>query len=421
MDVYVAKISPSGSLIWSTFIGGPNYDRAYAIELDPSGNVVVGGRAGRNFPVTGGAFQTTFQGHNTGALYGEQNAFVCKLAPNGASLRWCSYEGPFDMNRDIAVDSAGNVYGVSNYNPADGGGPINTSWFAGAYQPVTRGDNDGVVIKIKADGTQVLWATFLGGSGYDSGTPSIRVDGSGNPYVLLYTNSADIPTTVGAYDRTYNGGGDLYLAKLSSTGSSLTFGTYFGGSSSEFSETHGLALDPAGNAYIAATTRSTDMPTTLSAFDRSYNGSGGSGTNYPGDAFIAKISSTGASLIASTYLGGSDGEGLEGVAIDGSGNVYVAGASFSTNLPTTGNAFQTLNSGQSDFFVAKLSGDLRQLLFSSFAGGSATDYGRSVYTDGMGNFYLVGMSNSIDFPLLSPLQTLLRGAEDGILVKFSSN
>jgi hypothetical protein len=419
MDVFVAKLSPTGSLIWSTVIGGPNYDRAYAIEIDPNGNLIVSGRAGRNFPVTAGAFQTTFQGYYTGTHYGEQNAFVCKLSANGASLMWCSYEGPFEMNRDIAVDANGDIYGASNYDPADGG-TLNSNWFANAFQKSPRGDKDGVIVKIKGDGSRVLWATLLGGSNFDSGTPSIRVDANNNPYVLLYTQSSDIPTTTGAFEQSYNGGGDLYLAKLDPTGSALIFATYFGGSSSEFSETHGLSLDSAGNPCIAATTKSTDLPTTPGAFDRTYNGSGGVGTNYSGDGFVAKIAANGASLIASTYLGGSDGDGLEGVGIDQAGNIYVSGGTYSTNFPIRGGSYQSFNRGQAEFFVSKLSSDLQGVIYSSYVGGSGVDYGRAIVADSSGSFCVVGMSNSHNFPLLGALFRLLGGGDDGVIVRFSS-
>jgi hypothetical protein len=420
MDVFVAKFSPSGTLLWSTFIGGPNYDRAYAIELDPAGNVIVSGRAGRGFPVTAGAFQTTFQGYNTGPLYGEENAFIFKLTPNGSSLVFSTYEGPFEMNRDIAVDANGDIYAASNYDPTNGGGALNTAWFANAFQNTPQGSKDGVIIKVKGDGTQVLWATFLGGSAPDSGTPSIRVDSSGSPYVLLGTNSSDMPTTTGAYDRTYSGSGDLYLAKLSPNGSSLIYATYFGGSAVEYSETHGLALDSLGNAYIAGTTESTNLPTTTGAYDLTYNGASGpgSGTNYTGDAFIAKISANGTSLLACTYLGGSAGEGLEGISIDAAGNVYLAGATYSTNFPITSGSYRTSNSGDADLFVAKLSGSLTQLLYSSYIGGAGTDYGRSAYALGNG-FYVVGMSSSTNFPVLNASQGTLRGGYDGIVMKFS--
>jgi predicted TIM-barrel enzyme len=160
------------------------------------------------------------------------------------------------------------------------------------------------------------------------------------------------------------------------------------------------------------------MPTTVGAFDRTYNGSGGAGTNYPGDGFVARIAANGASLLASTFVGGSDGEGLEGVALDSAGNIYISGATYSNNFPTSAGAFQTANRGSSDLFVSKLSGNLQQLLYSSFAGGNGTDYGRAIFATS-GGIYLVGMSNSTNFPLMGAIQGSFRGVNDGVLTKFS--
>ncbi len=422
MDVYVAKFSPTGTLLWSTFIGGPNYDRAYAIEIDSSG-VYVGGRAGTGFPTTAGAVQRTFGGdNNPNALYGTQDGFITKISLDGTTLLWSTYCGGADRSffRDIAVDASNSVYGILTDVSAQ-----NPHITASAFQTSLQGGDDAVVVKLSSNASSVAWATYFGGSGYDLGTPSIRVNAAGNVWVSGFTNSSDIPTTSGAYDTSYNGSGDIYVGKLNPSGTALIYGTYFGGSAVEFSETHGLAVDSSGNAYLGATTKSSDLPTTANAFDRTYNGSGGSSTgsnsNYPGDAFVAKISSDGRTLLAATYLGGSVGEGLEGIALDSSGNVYVAGASYSTNFPVTSNAFQKLNSGQADFFAAKLSGDLGQLLFSSLAGGGGSDFGRAVHASSTGDFYVVGMSNSNDFSLLSPAQGLLKGGIDGVVIRFSPN
>ena len=421
MDVFVAKFSPTGTLVWSTFIGGPNYDRAYAIEVDSTG-VYIGGRAGVGFPTTAGVVQRNFGGDNDpNPLYGSQDGFMAKLSLDGTTLLWATYFGDVGRGsfRDITVDASNNVYGILTDASA------NPHISSGAFQTSARGGGDAVVVKLSSNASSVIWATYFGGSGYDLGTPSIRVNAAGTVWVSGFTDSSDMPTTSGAYDTSYNGSGDMYLGKLNATGTALIYGTYFGGSAVEFSETHGLAVDSSGNAYLAATTKSSDLPTTVGAFDRTYNGSGGSGTgsnsNYPGDAFVAKISSDGKSLLAATYLGGSVGEGLEGIALDGNGNVYVAGASYSTNFPVTGNAFQKLNSGQADFFAAKLSGDLRQLLFSSFVGGNDNDYGRAVHASSTGDLYVVGMSSSSNFSLLNSVQSLLRGGIDGVVIRFSPN
>jgi hypothetical protein len=420
MDVWVAKLSPAGQLLWSTLIGGPSYDRAYAVAVDGLGYVYVTGRAGRDFPVTPGALQTSFQGFYTGRLYGEQNAFVCKLTLDGRVV-FCTYLGPFEMNRDLAVDGSGDIYVASAYNPRYGGGALPAAWFATAFQKMPRGGTDGVVIRLKSDGSRVVWATFVGGSGEDGGTPSIRVEASGSSYVLLgYTESLDLPVTPGL--RRYVGGGDVYLAKLSPDGTSLLYGTYLGGSGVEFSETHGLALDTHGNAYVGATTESTDLPLTARGYQRAYGGSGGSGTgsssNYPGDGFVMKISPTGA-VVASTYLGGRFGEGIEGVAIDRQGNVVVGGATYSDNFPVTPSAAQATHRGGADMFVAKLSATLERLLYASYVGGRGDDLGRDLAVDAWGDIVAVGMTQSADFPSRNVPRRRRKDDFDGAIVKIA--
>ena len=420
MDAWVAKISSAGQLHWSTFIGGPNYDRAYAVAVDGFGYVYVAGRSGRGFPVTADALQTNFQGFYTGPLYGEQNAFVCKLT-SGGRVVFCTYLGPFEMNRDLAVDDSGDIYLASAHNAGGGGGVLPAAWFANAFQKTPRGGQDGVVIKMKSDGSRVVWATFVGGSGVDGDTPSIRVDANGNAYFFLgYTESLDLPVTPGL--RRYSGGGDVYLAKLSPDGSRLLYGTYVGGSDVEFSETHGLALDADGNAYVGATTKSYDLPATANGYQPAYGGSGGAGTgsnsNYPGDGFVTKISPTGA-IVVSTYLGGRFGEGIEGIAIDGQGNVVVGGSTYSKNFPITPNAAQATHRGGADMFAAKLSATLGQLLYASYGGGRDDDLGRDVAVDPWGHIVAVGMTKSADFPSRNALQRRRKGDFDGAIVKIA--
>jgi hypothetical protein len=190
-----------------------------------------------------------------------------------------------------------------------------------------------------------------------------------------------------------------------------------GGSGNEFTETHGLALDSAGNAYVGATTLSADFPTTAGAFQRTYGGAGGGG-NYPGDGFVAKISPSG-KLVASTFLGGKSGEGIEGIGLDAQGDVYVSGATFSTNFPVTHGAFQASLKGTADLFGSKLSADLGTLLYSTYLGGSGEDYGRTAWADRAGNFYIAGEVRSTNFPTANPMQPKYGGgALDAGLAKF---
>lgn len=421
-DAYAAKLDADGRLVWCTYVGGPNYDRAYAVEVDAAGYVYVGGRAGEGFPTTPGVVQPTFGGDvNPNRLYGAQDGFVAKLSPDGAQLVWATYFGGDDVSffRDIDVDAAGRVHGI--LTRVSRGHPHIT---AGAFQTTPGGGDDGVVVRFSADGTRVEWATYLGGSGNDMQTPSIRVQGTGEVYVFGFTNSTDAPTTPGAFDTTFNGAQDEYLAKLSADGSRLLFGTYLGGSSGEFTETHGLMLDAEGNAYVTATTLSADFPVTAGAFQTVYAGTGGAGsgrgTNYPGDVFVAAISSDGTKLLAATYLGGSAGEGSEGIGLDAAGNVYVSGATYSADFPTTADALQRSLGGSADFFAVKLNSTLTSVMYSTFIGGGGVDYGRSSIADASGNHYVVGHTQSNNFPVVNAGQRNHRGGgDDGAVVKLA--
>jgi len=422
-DVFVAKLDGDGKIIWSTFIGGPNHDRAYAIEVDGQGYVYVAGRAGEGFPVTPGAFQTMFMGGEEAPFYGPQDGFVCKLNPDGSSLVFCSYFGASDGNivRDLALGENGDIYIASSSSTDDYPEAVLTAFTKG-FQPRLAGEKDGVVAKIKSDGSEVVWATCLGGSGSEWSEGSIRTDAKGNIYYLTVTKSNDMPTTPQAYDRTYNGRGDFYLAKLRQDGS-LVYGTYVGGSQLEHVETHQLAVDKQGNAIIVAGTTSADFPTTPTAFQTTYGGSGDRGTgqrtNYPGDAVVAKISSGGTRLLASTFVGGRYGESAEGAGIDEHGNVYFTGATFSPNLPVTVNAFQPRKNGKANFFVVQLSADLSQLLYLTYIGGSKADVGRTATVNAQGNLYVAGAATSEDWPTRNARQPTYSGKTDGALAKFT--
>lgn len=416
-DVFVVKLDPRGQLLWSTFLGGRNYDRAYAIEVDSLGYVYVAGRAGRAFPVTPGAFQTQFMGGQEAAFYGPQDGFIAKLSPDGSSLVWASYFGTSDPRiiRDIAVDANGDVY-LASSRQSGSYPPAVAQAFQYGFQPTPQGGIDGVVAKVSSDGTQVLWASYLGGSGSENSGPAVRVDAFGSPYFLYSTNSTDIPTTPGAYDRTFNGGlNDLYVARFTPDGSGLIFGTYLGGSGQEAVETHSLALDAQGNAYVTPSTSSPNFPTTPGAFQRTYGGG-------PIDVAIAKLSSDGTQLLASTFIGGDAGDHSEGIAVDVNGNVYISGLTGSTDFPLTPDAYQAQRRGVNDLIAVKLSADFQTLACSTLLGGTAIDYGRAAWADSLGNFYVAGQSASTDWPTRNPLQPAFGGGTgDAVVAKFTPN
>lgn len=409
-DVIVGKVSPSGQLLWSTFIGGPNYERAYGIALDAAGFVYVAGRAGPGFPVTTGAFQTVHQGGQESAFYGPEDGFVCKLQPDGSAVVFCSFFGTDDPRivRDIAVSAAGDIYLASACSNCGGYPAAIDNAFVNS--PI-GGSEDAVFARIATDGSHVVWATYLGGTNTESSENSVRLDGAGNPYVLFTTSSSDVPTPVNAYDRTYAGNGDLFVAKLNPANGAQVWGTYLGASGNESTETHELAVDPAGHVYVGAPTTSTDFPTTAGVVQTLYGGGGN-------DMFVAKLALDGTHLVASTFYGGNANDRPEGVAVDADGNVYLTGVTGSPNFFVTPDAFRSTVVG-TEAVVLKLSSDLTQVLYASTLGGSGDENGRTATVDASGNFFLGGDTASGDFSRKNAYQPNIGGAGDAFLARFA--
>ena len=397
-DIFIVKLAPDGTLLWSTLVGGPNYDRAYGVEVDGQGYIYVAGRAGPDFPVKN-AFQPDFDGVDNGS-YGMQNAFVLKLMPDGSDLVWSSYVGVSTLCRDIAIDQNGDVYVP--------GGRWNTSktppaeWFENAYQKEPPGGvADCGVIKIKSDGSRVLWATWLGGSAQDNSAASIRVGSDGRIYIGGSTFSADFPTTAGAYDSMYSGEADFFVACLTPDGSDLVYGTYLGGPGNEWISTHNLAVDNFGNAYVAIPTSSPNYQVTEGAFQQTFRGGNT-------DWAITKLSPTGA-LLASTLLGGSDSENPDGIYIGTDGQVFITGETQSADFPVTTGAYQNQKNAGTEAVLVMLSSDLKNLLYATYLGGGANDNGRSGCLGADGSLYITGASNGPGWPAKNAYQSTFVG------------
>ena len=254
----------------------------------------------------------------------------------------------------------------------------------------------------------LTYSTYLGGSGVDQGK-SVAVDASGNIYVAGATTSSDFPTTVGVVQSSLNGGNDVFVTKLDPNGGALVYSTYLGGSGDE-QATH-IAIDSAGNSYVTGVTGSTNFPTTLGALQTSLLGSN--------DAFVVKLDPTGTALVYSTYLGGSDVDLGNSIAVDSSGNVYLVGQTVSTDFPISAGAFQTTPGGNGDAFVTKLSGDGATLVYSTLLGGSASDQGTGIAVDAAGAAYVTGTTSSTDFPTTNPLQAAIDGSSDAFVTEVS--
>jgi hypothetical protein len=237
----------------------------------------------------------------------------------------------------------------------------------------------------------LLASTYLGGGGSDSAS-SLSIDSSGNIYVAGVTNSENFPTTVGAYDTTYNAS-DVFISKLSADLSTLLASTYLGAGASDSASS--ITIDPSGNVYVTGYTYSSNFPTTTGAYDQKFNS-----TDYA-DIFISKLSPDLTTLLASTFLGGGENDSATALMTDAAGNVYVTGWTFSDNFPTTTGAFdQKYNSThRRDAFISKLSADLSTLLISTFLGGGGGEWTSSMTMDRTGNIYVTGWTASDNFPV----------------------
>lgn len=411
-DAFAVKFNPQGQILWSTYLGGTELDRAYAVELDHQGNVILAGRAGASFPVTPGALQTQFRGGGTsGNVYPHpQDGFVAKLnASNGARI-WATFFGATDNHanviRDIAVDKVrGDIYLAASTDTGSYPAAVLAAFQFG-HRSARFGLSDGVLAKLSNDGASLAWATYVGGTDFEGEQPSVVIDSQGNPVVLFPLLSADAETTALAFDRSAGVGGgnsDFYVAKFALSGP-LIWATYLGGSDSESAETHNLAIRPDDALVVAASSASLDYPTTPGAFDSSFAGKGsigtGQGTNYNWDCSITVLAPDARSLIGSTYYGGTVGEGCEGVGVDASNNVYVTGAVFSPELPTTSGAYQATKPPSGSPFIAVFNRDLTRLRYGSFFGGNGESYGRALTVHGVAHFVFGGQMGA-GYPLVN--------------------
>lgn len=365
-------------LVYSTYLGGSSDDVATGIAVDSAGNAYVTGYTfSVDFPTTPGALRTT---KSVGSIV----AYVTKLNPSGSPVYSTFLGGTTNTQAyAIAVDSAGSAY-VTGFTFDNDFPTVN------APQPTPAGLNDVFITKLNAAGSAIVYSTFLGGQISQTGY-GIAVDGSGNAVVTGDTNSFDFPT-VNAIQSTLLGIDDAFVAKLNASGSAFVYVTLLGGTLSDRGA--GVAVDPAGNAYIAGFTSSTNFPR-VNAFQSSFGG--------VEDAFVTKIDPSGSALVYSTYLGGSTFDTGTGISVDASGSAVVAGFTLSANFPTA-NALQPALGGASDAFVTKLDGSGSSLVYSTFFGGSNQDGARAVTMDDAGNVYFAGSTQSSDFPTANPVQ-----------------
>jgi len=305
-----------------------------------------------------------------------------------------------DRGQEIAVDSSGNAYLA---------GFTESSNFPAVVGPDTsyNGGRDAFVAKVNASGTGLVYLGFLGGSGYDRGL-GIALDSSGNAYVTGSTESSNFPAVVGP-DTSYNGGRDAFVAKVSASGTALIYSGFLGGSGFDWGSN--IAVDSSGNAYVTGGTESSNFPAVVGP-DTSFNGNE--------DAFVAKVSASGTALVYSGFLGGSGQDVGAGIAVDSSGNAYVAGETYSSNFPAVVGPDTSFNGGE-DAFVAKVNPSGTGLIYSGFLGGAGVDWGGDITVDSSGNAYVTGGTKSSNFPAVVGPDTSYNGGEDAFVAKVSAS
>jgi len=361
---------------YSTYLGGRGFDYATAIAMQPDGSAtIVGHTYSLDYPVTAGAFDTS---HN-----GSWDAVVSRLKPDGRSLVFSTFFG--GASADFAFAVGVNVQGVTTLAGATESVDLPTT--AGAYDVAHNGTRDGFVTRLSPLGRSLIYSTYFGGSHLDS-ISAIVLASDGAVTCAGWSGSPDLPTTPGAFDRTYNAGTDAFVARLAPDGCNLLYSTFIGGTGDDAAAS--VAIDAQGRATVVGDTRSPDFPSTVGAFDRLLNG--------PVDAFVTRLSADGSNLAFSTFLGGSDSDRAFAVGIDANGATTVVGGTWSFDFPTTPGAFDTTPNGRSDAFVARFSPAGAALVFSTVLGGGEVDNARGLVLQSDGSTTIVGNTASPTFP-----------------------
>ena len=381
-DAFVTKFSSCGALVYSTYLGGDDLDGGSAIaEFDRGKVLVTGSTSSTDFPM-----QNPYQAYQGGG-----DIFVAKLSRTGDSLIYSTYLGGTgsESGLGIAVGN-GNAYVTGQTFSSDF--PI-----LNPFQ-TNQGGIDAFVTKLSSSGNSLIYSTYLGGGDHDYGY-GIVVNMLDHAYVTGQTISPDFPTQ-NPFQTTFQGCSDAFVTELSSSGSTLDYSTYLGGGNWDYGRSIALA---GSYAIVTGYTLSSNFPT-----KNPYQTDQG-----VADAFVTKFSFYGDSLIYSTYLGGGGSDYGYGIAVGAGGIAYVTGSTSSLDFPTL-NPYQT-HQVVNDVFVASLSSSGDGLIYSTYLGGELHDYGYGVAVDTSGNGYVVGSTQSSDFPTRNPYQATYQGGGSGWL------
>lgn len=463
------------ALVWSSYVGGSQYDEPTLVKHDSAGRVLVAGYTeSTDFPVSAGAVQATNNGAGDGFLM-----LIDPSLPPASQVVWSTYIGGSGADFVSGLVEVGGIYAFSG-----SGTSPNLPTTPGAYQPANAGGHDAFVGVLDGTGSTLLALTYFGGSGNDGGFTSLHhlngelylcgvtqssdlpltanafdttivgdegfvakldlfggsllyssylggqanegvwagdLDASGVLTLLATTGSIDFPTTANAFDLTLNGGTDVGIVLFApGAATQLVYGTFVGGINSEFA--YGIKRAPNGDIVVSGTTVSSNWPTTPGAYQTTFQGGGFIGTTVAGDGFVTRIDPTlsgAAALVASTYFGGNSfDQGLES-DIDSNGDVTLVGwVNVNSSVPTTPGAMRRAHNAN-DGYVVRLSADLKQLLYGSYVGGTLADGAWLVSRRADGEVTAFVASSSIDAPMVNAFEPNNLGGSTPFLARYS--
>jgi len=389
------------ALVFNTYINSNGDDGISSVAVDEDGFIYVGGYTnGMNFPLNN-SFDDSYNGND--------DIFIMKFTPNGLTLLYSTFIGGLNSERllDLTLDKNNNIIGTGYIT--GNGLPTTAICFDSSF----NGDYDAFVFKLNSTGTGMEYCSYFGTIESDIGK-SISVDSKGNIFVFGETESSNLPVTINSFDSSYNGGIDLFLVKINPNNTVLEYCSYIGGSLDETGNLD-MSFNEIGILYCCGSTGSSNFPTFTNSFDSTYNGG-------VSDGFLFQINTTNDEICYSSFFGGSYEDTSHCIKFDSENNIYLAGFTYSDDLPISIESFDTTYNYNKDIFVSKFTSNGTSLYWSTYIGGSNSDEASDIAIDDQNNVHITGLTSSENYPIKNPIfNEYYMGQYDAFITTLSSD